>query len=369
MLAVDGISRRQQFQGGHIYWSPATGAHSIQGLIYDKWKAFGAETGVLKFPTSDEIVAPDGKGRFTTFQGGAIYWHPTTGAHPVYGPLHLFWAHFGYEAGTFGYPTGDPVYTGDNISQEFQRGTLRLWKGNLEAIHPVDNDDVILDSDTDPHPEYTDRLNFDNYGITADPDGSKTETNIMYAKEIAVAFHFKGELQAESLWNRMYQNTGGWYTIPVAVLDEWMEDTTQGYTEEPRPIPPATTRAANRDRAVALAIETADRTGKPYKAIVTSDHWVPTAGNNNDHVHSLGRYSLAATTAVIAKPGAPGQHQIQLVQQAHIQDDYDFARGNGGADPDAEWAVGIAVDGFELGIAKWFRVYGDGSKTAWSGLR
>ncbi|OUC77233.1 hypothetical protein CA982_18560 [Gordonia lacunae] len=142
-MLSDGISRRQEFQGGHIYWSPATGAHSIQGLIYDKWKALGAETGVLKFPASDEIVAPDGKGRFTTFQGGAIYWSPATGAHPVYGPLYLFWAHFGYKAGSFGYPTGDPVYTGDNVSQQFQRGTLRLWDGYLEGIRPVDDSEAI----------------------------------------------------------------------------------------------------------------------------------------------------------------------------------------------------------------------------------
>lgn len=331
-MLSDGISRRQEFQGGHIYWSPATGAHSIQGLIYDKWKALGAETGVLKFPTSDEIVAPDGKGRFTTFQGGAIYWSPTTGAHPVYGPLYLFWAHFGYEAGSFGYPTGDPVYTGDNVSQQFQRGTLRLWDGYLEGIRPVDDSEAITYADTNTYPEYTIEFDFSRYGITPDPNGTKAENNRLGAQAIGAYFVNEGRPMAATLWQRFYSNMGLSYGIPTELLDQWNEaDHTAYVDDDGKPLPaPAAVRAANRNRAVARAIEQADKLNKRVKVVVSDPYWVVTGAwsQNNDHVQSLGRYSMAAATAVIASPGPVGKHPIQLAQQAHIQDGYDFKRDN-----------------------------------------
>ncbi|MYW41980.1 hypothetical protein GT346_01145, partial [Streptomyces sp. SID161] len=37
----------------------------------------------LKCPVTDEMTAPDGRGRYTHFQGGSIYWSAATGAHPV----------------------------------------------------------------------------------------------------------------------------------------------------------------------------------------------------------------------------------------------------------------------------------------------
>lgn len=373
VLTVDGISRRQEFQGGHIYWSPATGAHSIQGLIYDKWKALGAETGVLKFPTSDEIVAPDGKGRFTTFQGGAIYWHPTTGAHPVYGVIQWFWNLSGNEAGPYGYPTGDPVYTGDNISQEFQRGTLRLWDGNFEAIRQVDDSETITYADTNVYPEWDETPNYARYGITPDPDGSKTEATRNKAAEVALAFDAVNRPTALEMWKRLFSNIGLSYGVATETLDLWMEAETTNYFEDDaqtKRLPaPAAIRAANRDRAVALAIEQADRRKAPFKVVVSSPYWIRTAGIENDHVQSLGRHKMSAATAVIAKPGAAGKHPIKLAQQAHIEDVYDFKRDNPGADPAADWAAEVAVDGFELGIAKWYFVYGDGSQTFWEGLR
>ncbi|MGW0455988.1 LGFP repeat-containing protein [Gordonia sputi] len=366
IVLSDGVSRRQEFQGGHIYWSVATGAHSIQGLIYDKWQAMNAETGVLGFPTTDEIVTPDGKGRYNTFQGGAIYWSPTTGAHPVYGPLYLFWGSLGFEAGTFGYPTGDPVYTGNNVSQEFEHGTLRLWDGNLEGYQPVDSD-VITDAETDAHPAYTAFPNLDGYASVSDPDGKKRKQNNDAAELVAAYFDHEGRPTALDLWTRLYGHTGNTYSLPASTLDLWMEDATNDYGEPDR-LAPAVIMAGNRDRAVAQAIARADQRNGPYKSVITSLSWQPTAGINNDHVQALGRYQMAATTVAIARPGPAGKHPVKLVQQAHIQDSYDFARG--GSDPTlAQYGAEVAVDGFELGIAKWFPVRGSGSKTPWSGLR
>src|SRR5438128_11095569 len=39
--APDGVGRHQHFQGGSIYWSPTTCAHEVHGLIRDRWAGLG----------------------------------------------------------------------------------------------------------------------------------------------------------------------------------------------------------------------------------------------------------------------------------------------------------------------------------------
>jgi hypothetical protein len=124
IVLSDGTSRRQEYQGGSIYFAFGIGAHTIQGSIRDKWRAMGAENGALGFPTSDEMVTPDGKGRYNTFQHGSIYWSPTTGAHAVSGIILAEWALANYEQGTYGYPTSDQYTNAGGHAQDFQGGTI-----------------------------------------------------------------------------------------------------------------------------------------------------------------------------------------------------------------------------------------------------
>ena len=69
------------FQGGAIYWSPTTGAHVVYGAIGAEYAALAHETDaygrnaqlVLGLPTSDEMNVPGVSGaRMETFQGGAV---------------------------------------------------------------------------------------------------------------------------------------------------------------------------------------------------------------------------------------------------------------------------------------------------------
>jgi uncharacterized protein with LGFP repeats len=53
---------------------------SVIGAIRDKWLAFGGDSSFLGQPLTDELTTPDGVGRFNHFQGGSIYWTPSTGA-------------------------------------------------------------------------------------------------------------------------------------------------------------------------------------------------------------------------------------------------------------------------------------------------
>ena len=98
----------QNFTNGAVYWSPATGAQPVLGGIRDKWAGTRWEAGQLGYPTSGEQCGLTGKGCLQQFQGGRIYWSPATGAHvTVPGPVWEFWGDRGYEAGPLGYPRGD----------------------------------------------------------------------------------------------------------------------------------------------------------------------------------------------------------------------------------------------------------------------
>ncbi|HEX4334506.1 MAG TPA: hypothetical protein VH062_01260 [Polyangiaceae bacterium] len=103
----DGTGVYQQYQGGAIYWTANTGAHMVFQAIRDKWGDLGWETGFLGYPIDDTRAAPDGRGFFSYFQNGAIYWSPDTGAHEVHGAILGRWGELGWEQGSLGYPTSD----------------------------------------------------------------------------------------------------------------------------------------------------------------------------------------------------------------------------------------------------------------------
>ncbi len=134
---IDKVGRWQEFERGAIYWHPdvdnAT-AHVIVGNILDKWRQLGSETW-RGYPVTDETACPDGEGRYNHFAVDAsIYWHPTTGAHPVLGGFRGFWAQQGWETGPLGYPTSAEYRNAaGQIQQNFQHGALRLTT-EVEAV-------------------------------------------------------------------------------------------------------------------------------------------------------------------------------------------------------------------------------------------
>lgn len=71
--------KRSEFLGGNIYWSVATDAHPVAHDFLTEWGNNGYETGYLKYPTTDEIVLA--QGRRQEFQGGGIFWSLASGAH------------------------------------------------------------------------------------------------------------------------------------------------------------------------------------------------------------------------------------------------------------------------------------------------
>lgn len=91
------------FEGGAIYYSPATGAHEVRGAFYQFWAAQGWENGRLGFPRSNEIPVAGGVVQF--FEGAAMYWSPRSGAHSITGDFYDRYAGTGSERGPLGFPT------------------------------------------------------------------------------------------------------------------------------------------------------------------------------------------------------------------------------------------------------------------------
>jgi hypothetical protein len=74
---ADGVGRFNVFEGGVIYFTPASLCFEVHGGILDKWNRLGAERSWLGYPVSDEgpWTDPSGKpGRISTYERGAIAW-------------------------------------------------------------------------------------------------------------------------------------------------------------------------------------------------------------------------------------------------------------------------------------------------------
>jgi uncharacterized protein with LGFP repeats len=129
----DGQGRYNHFNGtsggASIYYHPSTGAHAVYGAIRTKWQELGWEQGPLGYPKTSERACPDGEGRYNHFakgRGGSIYWHPTTDAHAVWGAIRDTWAKLGWEAGPLGYPVTDELgVKGGRYNDFLGGGTVR----------------------------------------------------------------------------------------------------------------------------------------------------------------------------------------------------------------------------------------------------
>lgn len=123
----------QGFEIGAMYFSPATGTHSVQGVIYNKFAELGWEGGWLGFPKTNELPLRDG-GRFNVFENGNVYWTPLSGAWPVAnGPILDAWGREGFENGRLGYPISDRMPIAGGVQQNFQHGSITQIGDRVEV--------------------------------------------------------------------------------------------------------------------------------------------------------------------------------------------------------------------------------------------
>jgi len=129
----DGIGRFNHFQGGSVYWSPATDAWSVRGAIKDRWARLGWERSPLGYPTTNENGTPDRVGRYNHFQGASIYWTPRTGAQDVRGAIRARWQQLGWERSYLGYPTSGEFAISGGRRSNFERGYI-TWNARTGQV-------------------------------------------------------------------------------------------------------------------------------------------------------------------------------------------------------------------------------------------
>lgn len=116
----------QNYQGGAILWSPATGAHLSVAGIRTVWAATGFENGLLGYPVTDEVSGLRNGGVYQNYEKGAIIWSPATGGFVSFGGTRSIWASTGFENGRLGYPTSNEYATGPGgaVAQNYQGGVI-----------------------------------------------------------------------------------------------------------------------------------------------------------------------------------------------------------------------------------------------------
>ncbi|MGY1731910.1 reprolysin-like metallopeptidase [Geodermatophilus sp. SYSU D01045] len=114
----------RSFVGGVVTWSPATGARVLEGAILQQWIHADGLAGVMGYPVGDMVCGLVRGGCGQQFQGGSIYWSPATGAHAVTGGIRGYWAGTGWEWGWLGYATGDMSCVDGRCTQYFEGGVV-----------------------------------------------------------------------------------------------------------------------------------------------------------------------------------------------------------------------------------------------------
>lgn len=97
--------------------------------IIGEYAKYGYEKGHLGAPLGPVSALPDGKGKYLTLKGGTIYWSEASGAHVVHGVIGDKWGEAGHETGKLGYPTSDETAESGAIKQTFQHGTITFRDG------------------------------------------------------------------------------------------------------------------------------------------------------------------------------------------------------------------------------------------------
>ncbi|OMC13865.1 hypothetical protein A5736_21880 [Mycobacterium sp. SP-6446] len=125
-IGGDGIA--QNFAGGKVFFSPATGASAIESDILAKYESAGGPVGSdLGFPIANESDGGIPSSRSCTFAAAdkpVIFWTREHGAFIVRGAMKAAWDKLRGAGGKLGAPVGDQAVDGDVISQKFTGGKI-----------------------------------------------------------------------------------------------------------------------------------------------------------------------------------------------------------------------------------------------------
>lgn len=115
-------------QYSHMHYVNGARTHRVYGAICEKWVQLGADRG-FGAPVSGEEASA--RGRVSLFADGkAIYWSGATGAHEVHGLIARTYRYAGADASRLGLPISDEEASGAGRVSRFQYGQIDWQPGN-----------------------------------------------------------------------------------------------------------------------------------------------------------------------------------------------------------------------------------------------
>lgn len=135
-IGGDGLA--QNFAGGTIFFSPATGANAVETDILTTYQALGGpvDSG-LGFPISNEAdggLKPASKvSAFSAEDKPVIFWTPRHGAHVVRGAVKAAWDKLLGPTGKLGAPVAEQTIAKDVVTQDFTGGQI-AWNKTTNSF-------------------------------------------------------------------------------------------------------------------------------------------------------------------------------------------------------------------------------------------
>jgi uncharacterized protein with LGFP repeats len=118
----------QNFAGGKIFFSPASGANAIEADILTKYESLGGPGGDLGFPIANEtdggLKTASKISTFSAVDKPAIFWTAAHGAFVVRGAIKAAWEKLLGATGKLGAPLGDQTVDKDVVTQKFTGGQI-----------------------------------------------------------------------------------------------------------------------------------------------------------------------------------------------------------------------------------------------------
>jgi uncharacterized protein with LGFP repeats len=138
-IGRDGLA--QNFVGGKVFFSPATGANAVETDILAKYEALGGPAGsTLGFPISNEAdggVKPASRvSAFAAADRPVIFWTSDHGAYVVRGAIKAAWDKLLGATGKLGAPVGDQTIAQDVVTQKFTGGQI-AWNQKKNTFSTV----------------------------------------------------------------------------------------------------------------------------------------------------------------------------------------------------------------------------------------
>jgi uncharacterized protein with LGFP repeats len=125
---VGGDGTAQNFAGGKVFFSQATGANAVESNILAKYESLGGPVrSDLGFPIANESDGGIPDSRISAFAAAdkpVIFWTSGHGAFVVRGAMKAAWDKLRGPTGKLGAPVGDQAVDGDVVSQKFASGKI-----------------------------------------------------------------------------------------------------------------------------------------------------------------------------------------------------------------------------------------------------